>query len=337
MSPPANLIVRAPAKLNLFLELLNKRPDGYHEIATVMLPVNCFDTLAVRRLDDSAAVRLQVHWSPGRSAWTEMLGPVAEQVLAIPGDDSNLINRAIAAARQRFGLSHGIAVQLRKRIPPGAGMGGASSDAAAALLAVAAVSGIDPADRRLTEIAAAIGSDVPFFLPGPSQHRCTGRQTATVATGRGERLRRVPLGRRLWFVVAYPPQALSTAEVYRRAEVPHRPESLDNFLAALTSPAEGALHSVLWNRLSHPAQCLSPKVGELLSSMRAVGLRPTMMTGSGSACFSLCVDQRQAVGGAQRLAAQLRRQQSFAGAPGWIRVMSSIACKPRLRSVSEKR
>lgn len=328
---PAALVVRAPAKLNLFLELLGKRPDGYHELETAMVPVSCFDTLRVRRSAEHHDVRLATHWWPSAAAWTETLGEAAQPLLSIPDDPTNLIHRAITAVKAAFGVECGFDVTVRKRIPAGAGMGGASSDAAAALRAAVLLSGIQASGQRLAEIAAGIGSDVPFFLGPPESLAAPGRPgpTVAIATGRGERLTAHAMPRPLWFVVAFPRGGLSTARVYAAAQVPPQPVRVGKFLDALTADSRGALHSCLLNRLSHPARLLSPVVGDLLTLMEANGLTPALMTGSGSACFCLCENQEQARRRGQRLREAWTRQ----GFAGKVLVVSSVPLRPRFRWV----
>jgi len=329
----SHVIVRAPAKLNLFLELLGKRPDGYHELETVMVPVSCSDTLCVTRSDQHDAIRLQTHWWPSPEDWRQSLGAAAEPLLAIPDDASNLIHRAIDAMRSTFGLRGGFDVLVRKRIAAGAGMGGASSDAAAAIRAVAALAGIDARQPEVAALAARIGSDVPFFLA----HRAAGhapeaRGWGAVATGRGEHLQPFALGQRLWFVVAYPRGGLSTAAVYARAEVPQQPVAAGDCLGALSAGDVAALRPLLLNRLSQPAQTLSPRVSELLALMDRCGLPAAMMTGSGSACFSVFAQRQHALQGAKRL----RQQWSRPADSGRVLVVSSLSARPQLQLYDSK-
>lgn len=332
---PSAVVVRAPAKLNLFLELLGKRPDGYHELETAMVPVSCFDTLLVRRTTAHDDVRLTTHWWPSAAAWTETLGDAAEPLLSIPDDATNLIHRAISAVKVAFDIDFGFDVTVRKRIPAGAGMGGASSDAAAAIHAAVLLGGIRTTGERLAEIAAGIGSDVPFFLGPPTlllantpPVRSLG-STVAIATGRGEKLEIRTLPRPLWFVVGYPRGGLSTARVYAAAQIPQQPVRVGKFLDALTAGSFAALHSDMLNRLSHPARLLSPVVGDLLALMETNGLTPAMMTGSGSACFCLCENQEHARQRGKQLGELWARQ----GAAGKVLVLSSVPLRPRFRWV----
>ncbi len=144
-----------PAKLNLFLEVLGRRADGYHEIETLMVPVNLYDTLRFWATEDD---RIELTCRGGRgeshSCGSGDLPPV----------EQNLVYRAATLLRQRSGLRCGLRVLLVKRIPPASGLGGGSSDAAAALVGANLVWGLHWATPRLAEVGAELGSDVPFFL-----------------------------------------------------------------------------------------------------------------------------------------------------------------------------
>jgi len=339
-SPPRRVYARTPAKLNLFLELLSKRPDGYHEIETIMTAVSCYDTLRVDRSDRHDEIRLKTDWFPSPQYWRQTLGEAATALLAIPDDDTNLICRSIAKMRGVFGIKTGFQVVARKRAPAGAGMGGASSDAAATILAVAALSGIDRRAPELAQVGAELGSDVPFFLgsqvaqtsgsgvskPDFSHSRISPQ--AAVAQGRGETLTPFSLAKRLWFVVAYPPLALSTAAVYRVCNVPQTPVSSKEVSNCLTSADSFSLNFASINRLTQAAQALSPVIGDLLSLLNDCCRSPAMMTGSGSACFCVCPDRDSANNGAE----ELRRRWSQTGASGHVMVLKSVSASPQLKA-----
>lgn len=312
--------------MNLFLELLCKRPDGYHEIETVMIPVSRFDTLLVRHTPDQPGVRLHTHWRPSPAYWSNALGPAANSLLSIPDDPTNLIHRAVTATQTALGVPGGFEITAHKRVPAGAGMGGASSDAAAAIQAVAKLAGDTADPDQLIEIAAALGSDVPFFLPsttGPT----LAQQTVTLATGRGERLQPIAIPRRLWFVVAYPRGGLSTARVYAASQVPAHPVPASYFLAALTADSLSGVNSRMLNRLTQQARGLAPAVEELLERMESCGLQPAQMTGSGSACFHICHDRDQA----EMLGKRLRNHWSKSASAGLVMVLSSVSQRTRWR------
>lgn len=339
-SLPRRVYARTPAKLNLFLELLNKRSDGYHEIETIMTAVSCYDTLRIDRSDRHDEIRLKTDWFPSPQYWRQTLGEAATALLAIPDDDTNLIWRSIAKMRGAFGIQCGFKVVARKRAPAGAGMGGASSDAAATILAVAALSGIDCQAPELAQVGAELGSDVPFFLGSQVaqtsgsdvskpdfSHSRTSPQAA-LAQGRGELLTPFSLAKRLWFVVAYPPLALSTAAVYGVCKVPDVPVSAKEVCDCLTSEDGNLVSFTLTNRLSQAAQSLSPMIGDLLSLLGECCRLPAMMTGSGSACFCVCPDRDWAIVGAE----ELRRRWSQTGASGHVMVLKSVSASPQLKA-----
>jgi 4-diphosphocytidyl-2-C-methyl-D-erythritol kinase len=298
-----SVVVRAPAKLNLFLELLRRREDGFHDIDTVMLPINCYDTLSIRCLSDPL-IRLRTNWWPSRQQWAQTLGVKDDSpLLFVPDDERNLVHRALLETARLTNTTHGFDVEVRKRIPAGAGMGGASSDAAAAIRAVAALTGIASTDRRLWQIASKIGSDVPFFLGDSDGSQ---RISAMRATGRGEVLSRLQFSQKFAFLVVYPAESLSTAMVYRHSTVPHRPESAEELIRALVAGNLREIGKLMSNRLAEPATKLSAMVADLLEQMWRCGLPRCQLTGSGSACFSLLDDESDVDQLQRRLVSLLR-------------------------------
>ncbi len=290
--------VRPPAKLNLFLELLARRDDGFHEIDTVMVPIDWCDSLELQRIAEPV-IRLQVDWMPSVATIQRRLHAETNE-LDVPRDHHNLVHRALTRFNDSFELSGGFACRLRKSIPAGAGMGGASSDAAAALRSAASLSGVPLDNPALSLLAAEIGSDVPFFLGFEGD-----RVAAARARGRGERLSGLELGKPLHVVVVFPNISLSTAKVYIASRVPQSPRSAERLIGALRvcKPAEIGIE--MMNRLSGPAQEIAPRISEILKSMWRSGLRTCQLTGSGSACFAIANSAREAKRAASRLRAVL--------------------------------
>jgi 4-diphosphocytidyl-2-C-methyl-D-erythritol kinase len=303
----------------LYLELLGRREDGYHEIDTVMVPIDLCDELVVRRRADDKIV-LSVDWLPSRKIVAQRLGlrddsDKAAQLLQIPESEANLVHQALRRFRDQLDPHAGFDCSLQKRIPAGAGMGGASSNAASALLCAARLSDAPAHPSQLFEIAASIGSDVPFFLGFSGDN---GHTFAARARGRGERLRQVPLASTLHFVIIFPGESLSTAKVYAAAQVPRLPHAPTQLLAALESGHSGGLGKHLYNRLQQPAQKILPRIDEILDSMWRCGLQACQLTGSGSACFAVQHSAHQA----QRCAARLRAMLE----PGaFVSVASSVS------------
>ncbi len=286
-------MVRAPAKLNLFLELIRKRADGYHDIETVMVPISCYDTLVIRHSERNS-IRISQHWRPDPKNWAAAIGDEAAAAqFAIPTDQRNLIYRALQAVSKHAGYQGGWEVTVRKRTPAGAGMGGASSDAAAAIRAAAKLLGITSDAAALMKIAATLGSDVPFFLGGDADD-CGAQVAAMRATGRGELLEPLHSGGRLRFLVAFPSQSLSTAAVYGQCTIPAESHSSQSLAQALALGNSAAIGKEMFNRLSEAATILSPTVRDLLQLMQISGLSDCQMTGSGSACFAILGDQHHA-------------------------------------------
>jgi 4-diphosphocytidyl-2-C-methyl-D-erythritol kinase len=284
--------------LNLFLELLARRSDGYHEIDTIMVPVSWCDRLRLR-FRETRGVDLSVCWLPSPRTYSRRLGVSVER-LDVPEGESNLVHRALSQFIETFDIRHGFICELQKSIPAGAGMGGASSDAAAVLLCAARLCGVSTASSDLTAIAAGLGSDVPFFLG-------LGKEPAFAlrARGRGEHLQTLRLTARLHMVVVFPNRSLSTATVYAASKVPQVPQSAEPMIQALESGSVAAIGSALANRLSEPARKIAPRIDEIFDSMWQAGLRTCQLTGSGAACFALVPTVRDAERAAARLRARL--------------------------------
>lgn len=284
----AAVTIHAPAKLNLSLAVLERRTDGFHEIESLMVPVDLADTLTVTS-GGSPGIRLAVRFAG-------LLTTPRGRVLArdVPADATNLVVRAVTALASEARIEPALDIALVKRIPSGAGLGGGSSDAAAALTAVAEAWKLDWPRARLAEIGGRIGSDVPWFFAG----------SPAVAAGRGERIMAVaPLGP-LFAVIACPPEGLSTAAVYR-ACVPSRARAGDavELAAVLAAGDFAAALPLLSNDLEPPARGLSPAVDRLLADLAHAGGIGPRLTGSGSACFTLCRTPAEAQVIAARLAA----------------------------------
>jgi len=262
----ADVVVWAPAKVNLFLEVLAKRPDGYHDIATLMVAVSLYDTL-VCKADDSGVVRL------GCDLPNLSTGP------------DNLVTRAAALLQRHTGCRKGANLRLIKRIPLAAGLAGGSTDAAAALAGLNLLWQLGLTTAELATLAGDLGSDVPFFFAIP----------AAWCVGRGEQVTPLVLGRPLVFVLACPPAGLSTAAVYRDVRVPDRPESGLEIRRALTAGDVDEVGRRLHNRLQPPAERLYPAVAAVQARLAGLSAAGAMMSGSGSSLFALCNDRNEAL------------------------------------------
>ena len=278
--------VSAPAKLNLSLAVLARRPDGFHAIESLMVPVSLADRLVVGARD-TPGIRLSVQFG-GRLA--QAAGAVLRR--DVPADDTNLVVRAARLLAEKAGVDRGLDIVLVKQIPSGAGLGGGSSDAAAVIRAAAEVWGIDWSTDRLAALGAQIGSDVPwFFADGPA-----------IASGRGERIEPVAGLPPLHAVIACPAAGLSTAAVYGRCTPDAGAAGLSGRVAkALADGDLAAATGLMHNALQAPARSLSADIDRLLVALADAGAIAPMLTGSGSACFTLARTASEARGIAARL------------------------------------
>lgn len=265
----------APAKLNLFLEVLGKRPDGYHEIETLMVAVDLFDTLRVKD-DPSGRITLRCD-DP-----------------TLPTGRENLVVRAAERLKVEAGRRRGAAITLSKSIPAQAGLAGGSSDAAATLAALNQLWDLKVPGDRLDVLAGEVGSDVAFFRHGP----------AAVCRGRGERVQSVNLTVPLHFVLVCPLKGVSTADAYRQLTPPDRPRPIEPVREALALGDTQALGRGLFNRLQPVAETLEPSLARVREALTTLGplLDGHLMSGSGSAYFGLCRDFDAAGHAARQLA-----------------------------------
>jgi 4-diphosphocytidyl-2-C-methyl-D-erythritol kinase len=269
------LVVRTPAKVNLFLEILNKRPDGYHELVTLMVAVRLFDILTFKE-ESTDVIRFTCD-DP-----------------RVPASGENLVWRATELIRRETGCKHGVHIQLQKQIPMAAGLGGGSSDAAATLVALNRLWKLRLATPELIALAARLGSDVPFFISA----------TAAWCTGRGELVAPFQMAKPLHLVLACPAAGLSTAEVYRQVVVPKRPRSPERMKRALATGDVEAIGAAVFNRLQPVAERRCAEVKALRSLFGALAPAGHLMSGSGSSYVALCRSQRAA----QALARQVRQR-----------------------------
>lgn len=292
-------IALAPAKLNLFLELLGRRDDGFHELETLMVPIRLADTVSFLPLkpDDSQASRILLDVCVCRPIGAQT------QTDAIPVGSDNLVVRSLELLRQRSGCELGARVELAKRVPVAAGLGGGSSDAATALRLANRGWGINWTRDRLAEVAGEIGSDVPFFLASG----------AAICRGRGERVERLPAIRPMHFVVIKPPEGLSTGAVYGAHAAAAEPSPsaravhvrLMEFVSRLSGGRSCDAGPWMQNRLQKAASSLSPWVDTIRMVFDHLGFLGHQLSGSGSAYFGVCRHAQHA----RRLAAILRIRQ----------------------------
>jgi 4-diphosphocytidyl-2-C-methyl-D-erythritol kinase len=283
--------ILAPAKLNLYLEVLGRRADGFHELETLMTPVRIFDRLRWIPTPPNSPAAFSLEYDPATPA---------SLLAAAPPDRTNLAWRACEALGRRAGMEPHGRLNLLKRIPVQAGMGGASADAAAAMILANAAWGLDYGRPQLIKLAAEVGSDVPFFFAGGP----------AICRGRGEQVISADRIPRLHVVVVKPAEGVSTAAAFHKLHAPparpHAAQDSHRRLAELVDNlrsgrlARAARHMV--NRLQDVAAQLCPAIERVREAFVRCGVPGHVMTGSGSAYFGLLPSARQARRVARRLA-----------------------------------
>jgi len=280
------VVVQAPAKLNLHFEVLGRRDDGFHEVETLMMAIGLYDSLYFSR-QSSDRIDLECDWVCGMATQR-----CHEPAYALPAIGDNLVHRALCLLAKQAGRSPNIHVRLFKRIPLAAGLGGGSSDAAAALLAANVIWKLGWSRAQLAELGAELGSDIPFFL-GPG---------VAICRGRGEQIQPWPTQGRLHFVIIRPPVGLSTKDVYCRCQPADCPQTVEEISWAVSQGNVQRIGSKLFNRLEPAAQELTPWIGKLREELDQLDVSGHQMSGSGSSYFALCHHRRHAQRIAKRLA-----------------------------------
>lgn len=260
------LRLNAYAKVNLSLDVLGRRPDGYHDVETVLHTVELHDTVVLREAEGGIRVVCDHR--------------------RVPTDEQNLVFRTAQLLRETCGVDRGVEVEVRKRIPPASGLGGGSSDAAVTLLGLAQMWKLRLDHAQLVDLASRVGSDVPFFLVGG----------AALATGRGERLRFLPTLPATWVVLACPDVEVPTAWAYAQldlAAVARRPDTA-RMVEALRAEDVVAVARELCNVFEPVVSARYPQVQEWKRRLLEAGALGASMTGTGPAVFGLFAGEGEA-------------------------------------------
>ncbi|MCX5699709.1 MAG: 4-(cytidine 5'-diphospho)-2-C-methyl-D-erythritol kinase [Candidatus Omnitrophica bacterium] len=311
------LAIKSFAKLNLYLQVLNKRKDNFHNLSTLFARIDLADTLTFRKRSDS-------------------LIKIKCDSRQVPKDKANLCYRAAALLKQELKLSLGIEIELKKRIPVGAGLGGGSSNAASVLLGLNRFWNLNLSRTRLVKLGAKLGSDVPFFI-----------YQAKFALGsqRGDKIKPlISLNKlKLWFILVYPNIKVSTPWIYQKFDVyfsagrtfsrltPHLARIQDGKKlnkkqgAGLTRPGcnvkiltsqllkKGKVVDTrcLFNGLEVITSNLYPVVKQVKNALFGIGLDKVMMSGSGPAVFAICDSCMQAQSLRRKLCKQYKSWKVF--------------------------
>ncbi|CAM4492408.1 4-(cytidine 5'-diphospho)-2-C-methyl-D-erythritol kinase [Paenibacillus typhae] len=255
---------KAPAKINLMLDVLRKRADGFHEVEMIMTMVDLADRLELSELKRDSII-------------------ISSQAGYIPLDEKNLAFQAARLIKDRYNVKSGVHIHLDKRIPVAAGLAGGSSDAAATLRGLNRLWRLNIPAEELQELGAELGSDVPFCVTGGT----------ALATGRGEKLTPIPNPPQCWVILAKPPINVSTAEVYgsvRANQIAVHP-SASRMQEAIEAGDFGAVCARLGNVLEDVTLKLHPEVQQLKEAMVKLGADGVLMSGSGPTVFGLVSKQ----------------------------------------------
>ncbi|MHC1786175.1 MAG: 4-(cytidine 5'-diphospho)-2-C-methyl-D-erythritol kinase [Christensenellales bacterium] len=269
------MILKSYAKVNWHLQVLGKRPDGYHELDMLMQRIDLYDELSFQAADTLQLI-------------------ISGSTLA--SDSSNLVLRAACALQEVCAISKGARITLDKHIPLGAGLGGGSADAATTLQGLNVLWGLHLSQERLQEIGLRLGADVPYCLePGPAR-----------VGGLGERIMRLPAFPPYWLILRQPSKSLSTRDVFRHFDSQARPRSEAQFERVSDALSRADLQSLrrfARNDLQETASSLLPEIGPMIDDYYRVGADFAQMTGSGSVVFGAFRDGEAAASAYSRLEA----------------------------------
>jgi 4-diphosphocytidyl-2-C-methyl-D-erythritol kinase len=286
----------SPAKVNLFLNVLSKRPDGYHELRTLFERIDLGDTLTFRKKPSGVTLRLPA-------------GRQARGACGVPKDGRNLILKAAELLQKELRVSQGAEITLLKRIPVAAGLGGGSSNAASALIGLNRLWRLKLTRKRLLGLASRLGSDVPFFIL---------EKPFAYAKGRGEILQ--PLsrpGKKLWHCLIKPPFGISTKAAYSglgRHFLTPPGTNVKMLFRALKTGDPGPLRGLLTNSLETALNKRVKTISGIKQKLVFEGAFASLMSGSGSTVFGLFRNEAQARRAALNLKKKNRRWQVIVAA-----------------------
>ena len=284
------LVIKSFAKLNLYLQVLNKRKDNFHNLSTLFTRIDLADTLTFRKRPDNL-IRFNCDHPD------------------LPKDKSNLCYRAAALLKQELEVTSGVQIELKKHIPVGAGLGGGSSNAASVLLGLNKFWNLNLSKTRLVKLAAKLGSDVPFFI-----------HQAKFALGsqRGDKIK--PLGSldklKLRFILIYPNFKVSTPLIYQKFDtysgLTRQAGNVKILTSQLLNKGKAVSADSFFNGLEVVTSNLYPVVNQVKKALSGMGLERVMMSGSGPAVFGICDSHRQAQSLKNKLSKQYKGWQVFA-------------------------
>lgn len=283
-----SLTLKSPAKINLSLRILRRRPDGYHDLVTLFHRISLSDTLTLMKQKEGFSLRCSDK--------------------TLPAGEGNLITKAYRLLQTKMPGLGGVSVVLKKKIPVGAGLGGGSSNAGHFLLGMKKLYGLKISQKELLVLGSRLGADVPFFIHNMSQG---------IGIGKGDRIKKVPLKAKYTFILAASKKGLSTRDVYEnlRGKIKALPagrqavsltkvsREITMLCAFLAQKKMAKIDPLLQNDLELSAFELRPSLRSVIAAFNKRGIQLSRMTGSGPTVFGMLIHP----GGAKRAVQELRR------------------------------
>ena len=254
----------SPAKVNLFLKVVSKRPDGYHNIVSIVDIISLFDVIRIEEIPDDIV-------------------SVKDDKDVLPDGMANTMYRAVIALKERFNIRSGVSVYIEKHIPIGSGLGGPSSNAATVLRELTKIWGIPISETELKEIGSNVGADVPLFLYGKP----------CVMRGIGSVISPIELPS-LWYLIVYPNVSISTRRVYEGLKIVLTKKQNDIKLVAKFNNAL-EISAILENDLERVGILLCPSIQTIKQRLIEAGAQGTLMSGSGSSVFGIFETEEGAI------------------------------------------
>ncbi len=260
-----NISLKALAKINLGLDVIGKREDGYHDVRMIMQSIHLYDRVEIKKTR-SPKIRVEVN------------------LYYLPVDENNLVYKAAALMKEKYGIKEGVRITLQKFIPVAAGLGGGSSDAAAVLVGMNRMFKLGLKQEELMAVGAQIGADVPF---------CVMRGTA-LAEGIGEKLTALPPVPKCPVLIAKPGVAVSTAEVYQNLKLTEgiQHPDIDGMIEEINNKNLEGIASKMGNILETVTIPRYPVIKEIKKIMMEHGALNAMMSGSGPSVFGLFKEEK---------------------------------------------
>ena len=283
------LVIKSPAKLNLYLRVSKKRLNGYHEIRTLFERINLCDEIRLR-LNNSSKINVQCNY-PG-----------------VPYNRDNLAFRAAELLKKDFSVSSGVDITIKKHIPVGSGLGGGSSNAASTLIGLNRLWRLGLRKGELLRYAKKIGSDVPFFILNYS---------FALGRGRGDTLKPIDgIKKKLWHILVVPDIEISTQEIYRKwdkyraylKKIKRLPVRLNDEINVLVKAIKNIDTKILGEKFSNDLEYLTARttnrIGQIKKSIKRAGVKVISMSGSGPAIFGILTSRKEAYAVKERLSIQ---------------------------------